>query len=43
MDASVILASLAIVGILALAVVIHKLEGIKKTKNAVVDIGHNLN
>ena len=43
MDASVILASLAIVAIFALAVVIHKLEGARKTKNTVVDIGHNLN
>ena len=39
MDASVILAGVAIVAILALAIVIHMFEGIRKKKNAVEDIG----
>jgi gluconate:H+ symporter, GntP family len=39
MDASVILAGVAIVAILALAVVIHMVEGNRKKKNIVEDIG----
>ena len=39
MDASVILAGIAIVAILALAIGIHMFEEIRKKKNAVEDIG----